>query len=52
MYDPAMGANMGGYYAKDSKREFRRRRLQALAYVGLAVLAIATVVVVVLALQR
>ena len=43
---------MGKSYARDAKREFRRRRLQMLAYVGLAVLAVATIVVVVLALQR
>ncbi|WP_175460436.1 hypothetical protein [Arthrobacter sp. ok909] len=42
----------GGYYAKDSKREIRRRQLRALAYVGLGVLAIATAVVVVWALRR
>ncbi|MGO4803920.1 hypothetical protein AB4089_02205 [Arthrobacter sp. 2MCAF15] len=47
-----MGTNKVGYYAKDSKREARRKRLHALAYVGLAVLAIATAAVVVLALQR
>ncbi len=47
-----MGTDTGRYYARDAKREFRRRRLQALAYVGLAALAAVTVVVVVLALQR
>ncbi|CAH0292778.1 hypothetical protein SRABI26_04283 [Arthrobacter sp. Bi26] len=47
-----MGTNKGGYQARDSKRETRRKRLHALAYVGLAVLATATAVVVVLALQR
>ncbi|MCI9872645.1 hypothetical protein [Arthrobacter humicola] len=47
-----MGTNRGRYYAKDSRLEFRRRRLQALAYVGLGFLAIATAMVVVLALQR
>ena len=42
----------GGYYAGDTKREFRRRRLKAVSYAGLAVLAVVTVAVVVLALQR
>jgi hypothetical protein len=43
---------MGGYYARDAKREFRNRRLRALAYVGLALLAAATAVVVGMALGR
>jgi hypothetical protein len=47
-----MGANMGEYYARDAKRDFRRRRLQMLAYVGLALLAAATAVVVAVALGR
>jgi hypothetical protein len=47
-----MGTRSRGYYAKDSKREFRRKRLRALAYVGLGALTIATAIVVVLALQR
>jgi hypothetical protein len=47
-----MGTNVGGYYARDAKREFRRRRLRVLAYVGLTLLAIATAVVVVMALAR
>ncbi|WP_427129509.1 hypothetical protein [Pseudarthrobacter sp. S9] len=46
-----MGTNMGGYHSRDAKREFRRRRLKVLAYVGLAALAAATAVVVVLALK-
>jgi hypothetical protein len=47
-----MGTNKGEYYARDAKRDFRRQRLQMLAYVGLALLAAATAVVVVTALGR
>jgi hypothetical protein len=47
-----MGTDMGGHYARDAKREFRRRRLRVLAYIGLALLAAATAVVVVMALAR
>jgi hypothetical protein len=43
---------MGEYYAREAKRDLRRRRLQMLAYVGLALLAAATAVVVVTALGR
>jgi hypothetical protein len=43
---------MGGYYARDAKREFRRRRVRVLGYVGLALLASATAIVVVAALGR
>jgi hypothetical protein len=43
---------MGGYYARDAKRNFRRRRLQVLTGVGLALLATATAVVVGMALLR
>jgi hypothetical protein len=43
---------MGAYYARDAKRDFRRRRLQVLAYVGLTLLATATAVVVGMALSR
>ncbi len=43
---------MGRYYARDTKRESRRRHFQALAYLGLAALAVVTAAVVVLALQR
>jgi hypothetical protein len=47
-----MGENMAGYYARDAKREVRRRRRRVLAYVGLALLAAATAVVVAMALVR
>jgi hypothetical protein len=47
-----MGTDAGRYYARDAKRELRRRRLQVLAYVGLALLAAATAVVVGMALVR
>jgi hypothetical protein len=47
-----MGRKMGEYYARDTKRDFRRRCLQVLAYVGLALLAVATAAVVVMALGR
>jgi hypothetical protein len=47
-----MGQYTSGQTARDSRREIRRRRLQLLAYVGLGVLAVATAVVVVLALRR
>ncbi|WP_427172283.1 hypothetical protein [Arthrobacter sp. 92] len=41
-----------GVNGLDSRRELRRRRLQVLTRIGLAVLALATAVVVVIALQR
>jgi hypothetical protein len=47
-----MGTDAGRFYARDAKRELRRRRLQVLAYVGLALLAAATAVVVAMALMR
>jgi hypothetical protein len=43
---------MSGLYVRDAKRELRRRRVQVLAYVGVALLAAATAVVVVIALAR
>lgn len=43
---------MIGLSARESKREILKQRLQVLAYVGLAILAAATVVVVVIALRR
>jgi hypothetical protein len=48
----AMGNYSGGQVARDSRREIRRRRLRIVAYVGLAVLAVATAFVVVMALRR
>lgn len=47
-----MGQYTSGQTARDSRREIRRRRFQVLAYVGLAVLAVATAVVVIMALRR
>jgi hypothetical protein len=47
-----MGTHAGGYYARDARREFRRRRLRVLAYVGLVLLAVAAAVVVAMALLR
>ncbi|MGO4587082.1 hypothetical protein AB4Z38_24840 [Arthrobacter sp. 2RAF6] len=47
-----MGNKMIGLSARESKREILKQRLQVLAYVGLAILAAATVVVVVIALRR
>lgn len=43
---------MNVLYGKYSRRAARRRRLQAMAYAGLAVLATATGVVVVMALRQ
>jgi hypothetical protein len=43
---------MSGLYVRDAKRELRRRRRQTLAYIGLALLAAVTAVVVVIALTR
>ena len=47
-----MGKYGGTQYARDSRSELRRRRLQTISYVSLAVLAVATAAVVVLALNR
>lgn len=47
-----MGKYGGTQYERDSRGELRRRRLQAISYVSLAVLAVATAAVVVLALNR
>jgi hypothetical protein len=47
-----MGTHVGEYYARDAKRELRRRRLRVLAYMGLALLAAATAIVVAMALLR
>ena len=47
-----MGNYESGLTARDSRRELRRQRIRLLAYVGLAALAAATAVVVVLALGR
>ena len=47
-----MGAYGGNRYGRDTRREIRRRQLRVLAYVGLAILAFGTAMVVVLALQK
>jgi hypothetical protein len=47
-----MGNYGGTRYARDSRGELRRRRFQAISYVALAALAVATAAVVVLALNR
>ncbi|WP_230119994.1 hypothetical protein [Arthrobacter sp. Bi83] len=47
-----MGNYLSGQAARESRREIRRRRLRIVAYVGLAVLAVATAFVVVIALRR
>jgi F0F1-type ATP synthase membrane subunit c/vacuolar-type H+-ATPase subunit K len=47
-----MMGNKFGQLARESRREQRRRRLQTLSYIGLALLAAATVFVVVVALRR
>lgn len=47
-----MGNYARGLTARDSRRELRKRRLRVLAYVGLAALAAATAVVMVMALGR
>ncbi|MFB9714354.1 hypothetical protein [Arthrobacter methylotrophus] len=49
--DPAT-MNHSGQLARDARRELRRRRRQRLSYIGLAVLAAATILVVAVALQR
>ncbi|XAS66631.1 hypothetical protein V3C33_14190 [Micrococcaceae bacterium Sec5.7] len=46
-----MGDRTNGQFARDSRRELGRRRNRLLAYWGLAVLAVATGIVAVLALQ-
>ncbi|MEK0153937.1 hypothetical protein [Arthrobacter oryzae] len=47
-----MGKYTRGLTARDSRRELRGRRLRLLAHVGLAALAAATAVVVIMALGR
>ncbi|MDR7160124.1 hypothetical protein [Arthrobacter sp. BE255] len=47
-----MGNFGGTQYARDSRRELRRRRIQWMSYVLFGALAAATVGVVVLALTR
>ncbi|WP_157372451.1 hypothetical protein [Arthrobacter sp. Soil736] len=47
-----MGNYSGGQLTRESRRESRRRQLRIWAYVGLGALAVATAVVVVMALRR
>ncbi|MDQ0767998.1 type VI protein secretion system component VasK [Pseudarthrobacter defluvii] len=47
-----MGKYGGSYDVRYSRRELRRRRLRVGSYVGLALLAVATVAVVLVALGR
>ncbi|MFJ5693903.1 hypothetical protein ACIP9X_08625 [Arthrobacter sp. NPDC093125] len=47
-----MSAYGGHRYGRGARRESRRRQLQFSAYVGLALLAVATAAVVVFALQK
>ena len=44
--------NFGGQYARDSRRELRRRRIQQISYLLFGTLAAATAGVVMLALTR
>ncbi|MCO4276526.1 hypothetical protein [Pseudarthrobacter cellobiosi] len=46
-----MGKYGGKQYARDTRSELRRRRFQAVPYVALAALAVATAAVVVIALK-
>lgn len=47
-----MGRYGGTYYARQSRRELRKRQLRVLSYVLVALLAVATAAVVLLALYR
>ncbi|WP_442544886.1 hypothetical protein ACSBOX_03850 [Arthrobacter sp. KN11-1C] len=47
-----MGNYSTGYLARDERRERRRRFQRRLSYVGLAILAAATIVVVTIALRH
>jgi hypothetical protein len=47
-----MGKYGGTQYERDARGELHRRGIQAVSYVALAVLAVATAAVVVLALNR
>lgn len=44
--------NYSGQVTRESRREFRRRQLRIWAYAGLGALAVATAVVVMMALRR
>ncbi|MEN8582802.1 hypothetical protein ABFP37_08860 [Burkholderia sp. RS01] len=47
-----MGNYSGSQVTRESRRESRQRTLRILAYVGLGALAVATAIVVVMALRR
>lgn len=47
-----MGNYSGGHITRESRREYRKRALRVLAYIGLGALAVVTAVVVVMALRR
>lgn len=47
-----MSAYGGSRYGRRMEREIRRRKFRLITYVGLAMLAVATAAVVVLALQN
>ncbi|WP_285245869.1 hypothetical protein [Pseudarthrobacter sp. fls2-241-R2A-127] len=47
-----MGRYEGSYDVRYSKRDARQRRLRVLSYVALAALAVATIGVVLMAVQR
>ncbi|WP_426226177.1 hypothetical protein [Pseudarthrobacter sp. DSP2-3-2b1] len=47
-----MGRYGGARYARQSRGELRRRRMQSVSYVALAVLGVATAAVVMMALSR
>ncbi len=51
-YPPGMGNLRTGYLARDERRERRRRIQRKLSYVGLGVLAAATIFVVTIALRH
>ncbi|MDQ0118064.1 hypothetical protein J2T22_001241 [Pseudarthrobacter defluvii] len=47
-----MGKYGGSYDVRYARRELRRQRLRTLSYAGLALLAVATVAVVLMAIGR
>jgi hypothetical protein len=51
-YDFGMGKHGGTWAVRESRRELRRRRMKLMGYVLLAALAVATVAVVLMAINR